>query len=189
MYIHQLNGIPSVMKLKFLLPILPIFLGGCYEVTVFSGVPIRQYAFEVIDYSSQYGASSWSAKRALGKENVYPNYGDFTNAWASLKADDNREFLVLGLDTPQTARTIEIFETFNPGAIDTVFIRNADTGTWKKIYSKPAVSNLPEESRIFSIFLQETTFLVDAIRIAINSPEVEGWNEIDAVAITGQRKE
>jgi hypothetical protein len=34
----------------------------------------------------------------------------------------------------------------------------------------------------------ETPFFADAIRIAINSPKVEGWNEIDAVAITGQRK-
>ena len=167
-----------------------IAAGGCYELPApFIGVPIRQYPSQVIAFSSQFSTTSWSAKRALGAENVYPNYGDYTNAWASPTTDGQREYLVLGLATPQTAKTIEIYETYNPGAVDTVYIRLADTGQWKKIYSKPAIAGLPAEARIFSIFMDETTYLIDAIRIALNSPAVEGWNEIDAVAISGQRAE
>jgi hypothetical protein len=187
------------MKFKPLLLIVLIFTAGCFEVTEFTGVPIRQYADQVIDFSSQYSATSWSANRALGKENVYPIYDDLPNAWASKTADEQREYLVLGFDTIQTVNRIEIFETYYPGAIDTVYLRNADTGKWKLIYSRPAETDLPEEARIKSIFLVETTYLVDAIRIAINSPaitdaldefgnEIYGWNEIDAVVITGQRK-
>ncbi len=177
------------MKLKPLFPILLLLVGGCYEVAVFNGVPIRQYATNVIAFSSQFSATSWSANRALGKENVYPNYGDIANAWASKTADGNREFLVLGLDTPQSVKTIEIYETFNPGAIDTLYVRLVDTGEWKKVYSKPFEEDLPKQSRIFTIFMLETSYLIDAIRIAINSPAVPGWNEIDAVAITGEREE
>ncbi len=177
------------MKVKFILFLLLIFSGSCYELTVLEGEPIRQYASQVIAFSSQYTASNWSANRALGKENVYPKYGDNSNAWASLTQNGQREFLVLGFATPQTAKTIEIYETFNPGAIDTVYLRNADNGSWIKVYSKPAITDLPEQSRIFSIFLEEPTFYTDAVRLAINSPEVEGWNEIDALAITGKRKE
>lgn len=164
-------------------------LSGCVDVIKFDGVPVRQYATKVISFSSQFSTPSWSASQALGKENAYPNYGDMKTAWAPLEADKYREFLVLGLDIPQTAKTIEIYETFNPGAIDTVFIRKVETGQWVKIYSKPARNDLPAQARIFSIFLNETTFLIDAIRIAVNSPAVKGWNEIDAVAITGQREE
>lgn len=180
---------PSVMKSKSLLPLLLVVFGGCVEVVKFSGVPIRQYASKVIAFSSQFSPTSWSAAQALGEENVYPDYGDFNKAWASLKADENREFLVLGLDIPQTAKTIEIYETFNPGAVDSVFIRNADTGQWIKVYSKPVNTDIIQQERIFGIFLNETTFLIDAVRVAVNSPAVEGWNEIDAVAITGQREE
>lgn len=189
------------MKFKPLLPILLAFLAGCSEVTEFSGVPIRQYADQVIAYSSQYSATSWSTARTLGPENVYNGsdddfgYGDNSNAWSPLTADGQREYLVLGFDTIQTVNRIEIYETWYPGAIDTVYLRNADTGIWKLIYSKPAIIDLPEEARIFKVLLNETTFLVDAIRIAINSPavssdpDISGWNEIDAVAITGERKD
>lgn len=182
------------MKLKPSLPLLLLLTTGCFEVTEFDGIPFRQYADHVIGFSSQYTATSWSANRALGKENVYPNYGDYTNAWSPFTADDNREYLVLGFDTVQTVITIEIYETWFPGAVDTVYLRNADTGKWNLIYSKPAQTNLPEAARIKSIYLVETQYLTDAIRIALNSPAVtadantEGWNEIDAIAITGQRK-
>jgi hypothetical protein len=197
------------MKFKPLLPIVLIFIAGCSEITEFSGAPIRQYASSVIDFSSQYDLSipqRWYAVQTLGKEDVYDTlqadfgYGDNALAWSPLTADGQREYLVLGFDTIQTVNRIEIYETYYPGAIDTVYLRNADTGKWKLIYSKPAVTDLPEEARIFKILLGETPFLVDAIRLAINSPAISdevdengnkienGWNEIDAVAITGQRK-
>ena len=182
------------MKIRSFLPVILVFTFGCDELTEFNGVPIRQYADQVITFSSQYSATSWSANRTLGRENVYPNYGDNSNAWSPLTADSQREYLVLGFDTIQTVKRIEIYETWYPGAVDTVYLRNAVTGKWKLIYSKPAITDLPEEARIFKILLGES-FLVDAIRIAINSPavssdpDISGWNEIDAVAITGQRKE
>lgn len=177
------------MKLKSLLPLLLVVSGSCVELIEFNGVPIRQYATSVVAFSSQYSPTAWSAAQAIGKQNVYPAYGDINKAWASKIPDESREFLVLGLDTPQTAKTIEIYETFNPGAVDSVFLRKVDSGEWIKVYSKPAIVDLPKEARVFSIFLTEATFLVDAIRIAINEPAIEGWNEIDAVAITGQREE
>ncbi|MBX2969465.1 MAG: hypothetical protein KF803_08830 [Cyclobacteriaceae bacterium] len=167
---------------------ITLLCATCSELDKFEGVPIRQYAHEVIDFSSQYSSTSWAATKALGEENVYPNHEDNTNAWASYTTDGQREFIVLGFETPQTVHTIEIYETYNPGAIDTVFIRNESTGEWRKVYSKPARTDLPLESRIFAIYFQETTFLADAIRLALNSPAVPGWNEIDAVAIGGQRK-
>lgn len=176
------------MRKALTLLFISVLLKSCSSIEVFHGKSIRQYATSVIDFSSQYSSTSWSANRALGKENVYPIYGDRVNAWASSTADEKREHLVLAFDTLQTVRTVEVYETWYPGAIDSLFIRNAETKKWVKIYSKPPVTDLPAEARIFTIYIKETTFLADAIRIAINSPAVEGWNEIDAVAISGQRK-
>jgi len=173
--------------------LLLLFIGSailkCSNVDEFKGVKIRQYASSVIDYSSHYTSlPGYTVYEALGEENVYPNYGDLQKSWAPLTPDGQREYIVLGFEPHQTIHTIEIFETYNPGAIDTVFIRNANSGKWEKIYSKPAQTDLPKESRIFSIYFRETTYLVDAIRLALNSPAVAGWNEIDAVAISGQRE-
>ncbi|MBX2966209.1 MAG: hypothetical protein KF845_08705 [Cyclobacteriaceae bacterium] len=173
--------------------IIPL-LFTCSEYEEFNGVPIRQYAGSVIDFSSQYTTGDWSAAKALGKEDVYDEskhkngYGDNINAWSSLTADGQREYLVLGFDTLQTVQIVEVYETWYPGAIDTVYIRNTQTQKWEIVYSKPASTDLPDTARVFRFFLPlETTYLADAIRLAINSPAVEGWNEIDAVAITGQR--
>ncbi len=176
------------MKSKLSALILFTLLIGCSDFELFQGVPIKQYASKVIRFSTQYSSGNWAANKALGKENVYPNYGDIANAWASSLADGEREFLELGFDTLQTVRTVQIFETYNPGAIDTVYLRDSSTKKWTKIYSKPAVNTLEKKSRIFTIQMLETNFFADAIRIAINSKLVLGWNEIDAVAITGQRK-
>lgn len=175
------------MKIVFTF-LLGLIILSCSDFEEFKGIKIRQYPTNVIRFSSQFSTTSWAATRALGKENVYPNYGDFANAWASLSADEEREFLELGFDTIQTVRSIEIYETFNPGAIDSIFLRDANSKKWNLVYAKPVVKNLPEKSRIFSIYLMETKYFSDAIRIAINSPAIPGWNEIDAIAITGQRK-
>jgi len=168
--------------------IFVLLLSGCSDFEEFEGVKIRQYATKVIRYSSQYSNTSWAATRALGKENVYPIYGDNTHAWASLTDDDQREFLELGFDTLQTVKTIQLYETWNPGAVDSLYLRDASSKKWNLVYSKPAAKDLPEKSRIFSIYIIETPYFADAIRIAINSPAVASWNEIDAVAITGQRE-
>jgi len=177
------------MRKPLLLLFVSLLLCTCSEVDEFNGIAIRQYADVILNYSSQYASGNYSANQILGKENVYPDYGDKIKAWASDEPDNQREYLIIGFDTVQTVKIIEIFETYNPGAVDSVSLRNADTQKWNRIYSKPAVTTLPAESRIFSIYIDETTFLVDAIRISLNSPEVAGWNEIDAVAITGQRKQ
>lgn len=183
----QVSKSPSKLK-----PIPSFFivclLSTCSEVEEFEGIAFRQYTDSVINFSSQYTSGNWSASQVLGKENVYPNYKDDVKAWSSLTENGQREHLVLGIDTLQTIHTLEIYETWYPGAIDTVYIRNEASGQWERIYSKPAITDLPEEARVFTIYIKETTYLVDAIRLAINSPEVDGWNEIDAVAFSGQRK-
>ncbi len=176
------------MRYKSYLVVFILLLLGCSDYQLFEGIKIRQYATKVNRFSSQYTSTNWSASKTLKAEDVYPAYGDLSNAWASATQDDQREFLELGFDTIQTVRTVQIFETFNPGAIDTVYLRDSSSKKWIKIYSKPAVTTLEKKSRILTIQMIETTYFADAIRIAINSKDVAGWNEIDAVALTGQRK-
>lgn len=143
------------------------------------------YAGEVISFSSQYGPVNWSAQKALGQPDVYPAYGDYTHSWASLTASGQREFLELSFTNPMKVSHIAVYENYYPGAVDTIYVRNLSTGVWIKVWEGTA-SAAPAESRIFEVSFELTTFMVDAVRIAINSPAVPGWNEIDAVAIADE---
>jgi len=159
---------------------------GCSDFEPFKGEKITQFASLVIAFSSQWTATEWSVLEVLGPNNVSP-FESHRNAWSSLSADGQREFLVLSFNEAQTVQKIEIYENVYPGAIDTVYLRNSETDKWVVVYSKPAQTDLGEEGRIFSIHLIETQYKADAIRLAMNSPAVPSWNEIDAVAITGQK--
>lgn len=141
----------------------------------------RQYATQIYNYSSQYTLDLWGALQILGKPNVYPAYGDLVMAWASSSSDAQREFLELGFKYPQRINYIDIYETFSPGAIDSVFVKD-DFGVWQPVYSAIA-SAAPPEARILHITFPGTTYTVQQVRIALNSPAVPNWNEIDAVAI------
>lgn len=158
------------------------------SITIKVNPPFTQFASSVLGFSTEYRDSpgDWSAFQALGEPNVYPNYGDIEEAWASASSDGQREHLVLGFSVPQTVYQIEIFETYNPGAIDTLYVRNSETKQWNQIWQNSAVA-APQESRIFSININQTNYKVDAIRLAINSPAISGWNEIDAVRISGKK--
>jgi hypothetical protein len=146
--------------------------------------PLIRWAASVIGSSTQYGSPAYGAVQALGEPNVFPDHDDDARAWASATADGRREFLALGYDDAIQAAGVAIFETYNPGAVDRVEVRNAGTGEWVPVWSGNAAAQ-PPEARVFMISFPLTSFLVDGVRIELDSPSISGWNEIDAVALLG----
>lgn len=144
-----------------------------------------QYADSVIARSSEYtlsGAPAWHATQALGLPDVYPDYGDYSNAWASLGADDQTEYLVLHFPTPAQINFVQVCETFNPGALYRVAVKNPGTGWFVYMWSAPAVP-APQASRVYTARFPDPGYLVDEVQLEFDSPAVPGWNEIDAVGI------
>lgn len=143
-----------------------------------------QFAVSVVAFSSQFGPTGWgwSATQALGPPDVYPNYGDISQAWASLTADDQPEFLELGFAEAAPINFVNIYETYGPGAITSISVRNPDSGLFEVVWTGAAVP-APEVSRLFTAVFPVTAFPVSEIRIDLDSPAVPNWNEIDAVAI------
>ena len=141
-----------------------------------------RYASGVTDFSSEFNDEFWDANQALGTPNTYPQYGDIPTAWASSGSDNQREFIQLSYDDPSPISFIDIYETFSPGAVDTVYVKNPNTGLFEIVYTSTA-SLQPAVARILHIAFPLTSFDVSEIRIALNSPAVPDWNEIDAVAI------
>ncbi len=142
----------------------------------------QRFASGVIGFSSQFAPIPWGAIQVLGAPNVYPTYGDISGAWASGSPDDPREYLEVGFSNPAPIDYIDIYETHAPGAVDTVYVKNPNTGSFEVVYAGAATIE-PPVSRIMHITFPTTAFPVSEIRIALNSQAVPSWNEIDAVAI------
>lgn len=158
----------------------PGLCGGTTSLTA-QGKSSR-FANSVIAFSSQNSNGGFSAEQALGTPNVFPNHAPNPNAWISKTADGQREFLVLGFSNAAPINYIEIFETFNPGAVDAVFVKDPISNSFVSVYGAP-VTATPAEARINRIAFPLTAFNVSEIRIELNSAAVNGYNAIDAVAI------
>jgi len=132
--------------------------------------------------SSQYGTVYYTPHAATGPPDVYPGYGENVLSWASLTADASREWLQLTYAVAETVARVRVYQTFHPGAIDSIYVRNALDGSLHLAYSAvPAVQ--PPVATILDADFQRTLFPVDGIRLTLASSAVPGWNEIDAVAI------
>jgi hypothetical protein len=154
----------------------------CFAIGVSIQMNGQQFASSVINFSSQFGTVSWSASQATGTVNTYPNYGDITTAWASAASDNSREHISLGYSTPQAVSQILVYETYNCGAVDSIYLRNANTNAWNLVYSTTASTQTPV-SRILNVIIPTTSYQVNGVRLALNSGAIPGWNEIDAVRI------
>jgi hypothetical protein len=152
------------------------------SLSVFTKINAQQFAANVINYSSQYASVAWSASQATGSVNTYPLYGDITTAWATATSDASREYISLGYSNPQPVSQILVYETYNCGAVDTIYLRNANTNTWNIVYTTTAASLSPV-SRVLNVIIPTTSYPVNGVRLALNSGAVPGWNEIDAVQI------
>lgn len=141
----------------------------------------EQFAGSLIAFSSQWSTTGWSAAQAIGPAGN-ANCGTNSAAWASLTANGQREYLVLGFNYPAQVNRVTIYQSSTPGAVDTVYLRDASTGTWNEVYSTQA-HQMPCDSLIIQLNFAVTSYPVDAIRIALNSPVVPNWNEIDAVSV------
>ena len=94
-----------------------LLIACCLRLTLNAQV---RYADSVIAYSTQYSSASWSAKQILGPPNTYPKYGDLSTAWTSETQDFYREWIELYYRNPAPVQCIAIYETYCPGAVDTV---------------------------------------------------------------------
>ncbi|RUS77849.1 hypothetical protein EGW08_014401 [Elysia chlorotica] len=146
---------------------------------------IKQWAARVENFSSQYNNSTWSATQALGQPKVYPQHGDFHGAWAQGAIDEN-QYIELEFDVPVCPTAINIYETYNPGAVTAIKFMDSK-GKWDTLWSTTKTLVLTQ-SRIFSPPLKDTTSTTTQVRIEMNCKPARTWCEIDAVELVGIRE-
>lgn len=147
----------------------------------------QRFADSVINYSSQNGAVAYRAIQALGTPNVYPATGTIAGAWLSAHPDststNKHESLTLRFPNAAPINFIDIYETMNPGAVDTVWVKNSVTLNYDTVFTRVPDTTLPNVARKFHVNFAMTPNPVSEVKISLNSGKIPGYNAIDAVAI------
>jgi hypothetical protein len=111
-------------------------------------------------------------------------YGDIKTAWAPRASKGHHEFLELQYPHMMIIRKIDIYETYNPGAVVKISVQR--NNEWVVIYEgKPLQQSIPQQSRIFSPELKPVDFMTNIVRIDMDTRTSYSWSEIDAVQISG----
>jgi hypothetical protein len=141
-----------------------------------------QWAVEA-EASSQYQDEGYAPAQAAGEPNT-PSAGDYNTAWASKEADAGEETLTLTYEYPVMPAALNIYETYNPGAVIKIEAYQAAGNEWVVLWEgEAAPSDTP--IRIFSPEFEPADFATNQIRLTLDSAAVSGWNEIDAVELVG----
>jgi len=162
--------------MKFLLSFFLLIL-----VLHLSGQNI-QWASEVHEHSSQYMSTKYSAEQVLGPANVYPEGGDNKLAWSPKVTDGKIEFIKVGFATPMQISQIVIYETHKPGAVSAVY--TYDAGGKERLIQSYKPKSTMRKNRKLEIVFPLTEYEVVAVKVEMIPKKVEGYNQIDAIAIS-----
>ncbi|MFN8166740.1 MAG: T9SS type A sorting domain-containing protein [Bacteroidia bacterium] len=156
--------------------------GNSIDLDAHSDYVNQRWASEVIAYSTQYDYPDWAAIQILGEPDVYPGYGDIELSWSPAGQDEPSQFLELGFSYPIPINFVDIFETFGPGTVDSIYVMNPGTGLYELVYSDvPEVCG--DSAFVLHATFPMTSFPVSQIRIHMDMSAVPGWNDFDAVRI------
>ena len=138
----------------------------------------RQLAEQL--YQMQHPGPNWETAQATGPPNS-PNGGDQRTAWASRSSDDEAEWLVLEFEAAVVPKAILVHETCSGGAVVKAShypLIGREQTLWEGTDPTPSgaakgISRLPVSANIAT----------GRIKLYIDSQNVQGWNEIDAVGL------
>ncbi|XP_033762682.1 F-box/LRR-repeat protein 4-like isoform X2 [Pecten maximus] len=176
---------------------------------------VSQFSKEVTDFSSQYGSEtsiSYTACNLAGRSNIYPTYGDFTQAcvfrtygpwWNNVPSSRKKfnkrpadfcseDFIEISFDIEVFPCKIEIWETYNPGAVVKILACDSTSGSdvdsgkarWQTLW-KGEPEECPPKARIFSPPLTNPSFKTKLIRLELYSVKCHYYTELDCIVMYG----
>jgi hypothetical protein len=124
----------------------------------------------------------YSSEQAVGAPDT-PRPGDQGSAWAPATPDNQPEWLVCEYKNPQMPAEVVVYENNAPGAITRISVLDAagkESTIWEG--SDPTPRDQPWGVSVFPVKVDAP---VHKLKLYINSQEVPGYNEIDAVGLRG----
>ena len=164
-----------------------IFLCPSGTKVLHTGSIDERFADSLISYSSQQPTPGLGAIEVLGTPNLFPAYGTVAGAWIPAQPDSTRpnkhEYLKLRFPNPAAVNFIDVYETANPGSVDTVWVKNSVTLAYDTVFTRIPDTTLTPVARKYRVTFPLTPNPVSQIKISFNSGKIPGYNGIDAIAI------
>jgi hypothetical protein len=126
----------------------------------------------------------WGPEQATGAPDTWPRSGDIGTAWASKTPDGQEEWLQLTYESPVRPTAIMVYETYNPGALTKITTIGED-GREVELWSGKDPS-APGSEKGISVVPVHPQSDVKCIKLYLDSVNVAGWNEIDAVGLVDE---
>lgn len=139
-----------------------------------------QWAFKVLEVSSEKGTREHSAAQVLGMPNSTPTGKRNIKAWEP-KTAGGEEFVKVGFMDPIIPKQIVIVESFHPGYIDKVYVYDADGKEYQLITYIP--QRVSADSRVLHINTANLNFHVLAVKLVLKT-EKDLHVNIDAIGMT-----
>ncbi|MFV1958554.1 MAG: hypothetical protein ACC662_03980 [Planctomycetota bacterium] len=136
----------------------------------------------LVQAAARLKGSFWSPAQATGEPDTLAG-GDLMTAWAAERGDMGEVWLELDFERAVLPDGIRIHETFNPGAVARVEAKRADGGGYEVLWEGTAPTS--RAPRWFEPPLLRATGPTRTIRVLLDTDRIPGWNEIDAVELTG----
>ncbi|KAI8793301.1 F-box/LRR-repeat protein 4 [Biomphalaria glabrata] len=187
------------------------------DVSPVANYLIRLEGQDVTDFSSQYGSESsisYVASNLAGKPCVFPSYGDYTQTcvfrtygpwWKKAPSGTKRyngtpsefvseDFIEISFSESLYPVRLEVYETYNPGAIVRILACDRAGGTdtdsgqtlWVTLWKyKP--KPCPQEPRIFAPHLKRIQFATNLIRLELNHHFLDYYTELDGIKLIGTK--
>ncbi len=131
--------------------------------------------------TSEFTPDGWSARQATGVPNVF-GCGDDSFAWASAQSD-GIDSITLRFPDPVIPQRIDIYETYNPGAISSITVTTENAEVIEVFSSLPQTTT--ECPRLLRVPVNDVDQFVDTVTINLDQTNHPSWNEIDAVQLIG----
>ena len=167
-----------------------LFLLLFFSVTALVWGKQVQWANEVTGFSSEFNNLSkpkgFQADQVLGPPSVLKDFGRTPCAWSPAEPQsDEEQWIAVSFERPQTTQQVFICEVNNPGAIVKVIAYDTK-GKAHEIYTHDDPKPVMEIGRILTIKLDRpTSYRVKSIEVRLATGKVFGWNQIDAIGISG----
>ena len=144
---------------------------------------ISQWASEVVNFSSQYHKADFHATQVLGKPNM-PSCKKASFAWAPSKENNGIEFIRVRFSESVWFPEIGVHETQKLGFVRKIVLWDAEgQGTEYDVQDPLAGEEKCRGTARFRI--DEHTKPVNEVSVVLDTKAVSGWNEIDAISLTG----
>ncbi len=122
----------------------------------------------------------WGVEQLLGAPDT-DAYGDQVTAWAPATTDGQQEWIVVDYAEEVSPKSIEVYETYNPGALTKASI--FDSFGREVVVWEGADPTQPPAAGGVSKLPVSTIWKTRKVKIYLDSPAAPGWNEIDTIGL------